>query len=160
MLFAGISGSALADAAGPGALVMRMMNKAGYDEYYSAALTAATATIGPIIPPSIIMVIYAITDSKVTVAGLFLAGVVPGVLMGLALCLREPRDGDPAQLPLPLAPGELAGAAAQHVASASRRCSCRSSSSAGSWAASSPPPRPRRWRCSTPSSSGSSSPRS
>jgi len=85
MLFAGISGSALADAAGPGALIMRMMKKAGYDEYYSAALTASTAIMGPIIPPSIIMVIYAITDSKVTVAGLFLAGVLPGVLMAIAL---------------------------------------------------------------------------
>lgn len=87
MLFAGISGSALADAAGPGALIMRMMKKAGYDEYYSAALSASTATIGPIIPPSIIMVIYAITDNKVTVAGLFLAGVVPGILMGIALSI-------------------------------------------------------------------------
>src|SRR5512147_818413 len=87
MLFAGISGSALADAAGPGALIMRMMKKAGYDEYYSAALTASTAIMGPIIPPSIIMVIYAITDSKVTVAGLFLAGVLPGILMGLALII-------------------------------------------------------------------------
>lgn len=87
MLFAGISGSALADAAGPGALIMRMMKKAGYDEYYSAALTASTAIMGPIIPPSIIMVIYAITDSKVTVAGLFLAGVLPGMLMALALML-------------------------------------------------------------------------
>lgn len=85
MLFAGISGSALADAAGPGALIMRMMKKAGYDEYYAAALTGSTAIMGPIIPPSIIMVIYAITDSKVTVAGLFLAGVLPGLLMGLSL---------------------------------------------------------------------------
>jgi tripartite ATP-independent transporter DctM subunit len=85
MLFAGISGSALADAAGPGAVEMRMMERSGYDRYYSAALSAATATIGPIIPPSIIMVIYALTDSRVTVAGLFLAGVVPGVLLALAL---------------------------------------------------------------------------
>jgi tripartite ATP-independent transporter DctM subunit len=85
MLFAGISGSALADAAGPGALIMRMMTRAGYDQYYAAALSASTATIGPIIPPSIIMVIYAITDNKVTIAGLFLAGVAPGVLMALAL---------------------------------------------------------------------------
>jgi tripartite ATP-independent transporter DctM subunit len=85
MLFAGISGSALADAAGPGAVEMRMMEKGGYDKYYAAALSAATATIGPIIPPSIIMVIYALTDSRVTVAGLFLAGVIPGVLLGLAL---------------------------------------------------------------------------
>ncbi|MCO5101411.1 MAG: TRAP transporter large permease [Burkholderiaceae bacterium] len=85
VMFAGISGSALADAAGPGAIEMRMMEKAGYERYYSAALSAATATIGPIIPPSIIMVIYALTDSRVTVAGLFLAGVLPGLLLGAAL---------------------------------------------------------------------------
>lgn len=85
MLFAGISGSALADAAGPSAIVMRLMQKAGYDRYYAGALSAATATIGPIIPPSILMVVYAISDSRVTVAGLFLAGVVPGVMLGLAL---------------------------------------------------------------------------
>ncbi|MCW5609081.1 MAG: TRAP transporter large permease [Rubrivivax sp.] len=85
MMFAGISGSALADAAGPGAVEMRMMAKGGYDRDYAAALSAATAVIGPIIPPSIIMVIYALTDPRVTVAGLFLAGVVPGLLLGLAL---------------------------------------------------------------------------
>lgn len=85
MLFAGISGSALADAAGPSAIVMRMMRKAGYEANYAGALSAATATIGPIIPPSILMVIYAIADSRVTVAGLFLAGIVPGILMGIAL---------------------------------------------------------------------------
>ncbi len=85
MLFAGISGSALADAAGPSAVVMRMMRRTGYPAEYSGALSAATATIGPIIPPSILMVIYAITDSRVTVAGLFLAGIVPGTLLGVAL---------------------------------------------------------------------------
>ncbi len=85
MLFAGISGSALADAAGPGAIIMRMMRRAGYDGGYAGALSAATATIGPIIPPSILMVIYAISDNRVTVAGLFLAGVVPGLMLGLAL---------------------------------------------------------------------------
>ncbi|MGX5652361.1 TRAP transporter large permease [Hydrogenophaga borbori] len=85
VMFAGISGSALADAAGPGAIETRMMAKSGYDKAYSAALSAATSVIGPIIPPSIVMVIYALTDSRVTVAGLFLAGVVPGLLMGLAL---------------------------------------------------------------------------
>jgi tripartite ATP-independent transporter DctM subunit len=85
MLFAGISGSALADAAGPSAIVMRMMRKAGYAPAYAGALSAATATIGPIIPPSILMVIYAISDARVTVAGLFLAGVIPGILLGLAL---------------------------------------------------------------------------
>ena len=85
MLFAGISGSALADAAGPSAIVMRMMKKAGYSAEYSGALSAATATIGPIIPPSILMVVYAISDARVTVAGLFLAGVVPGILLGAVL---------------------------------------------------------------------------
>lgn len=87
MLFAGISGSALADAAGPSAIVMRMMRKAGYNPYYAGAISAATATIGPIIPPSILMVVYAISDSRVTVAGLFLAGVVPGILLGIALMI-------------------------------------------------------------------------
>jgi tripartite ATP-independent transporter DctM subunit len=82
MLFAGISGSALAD---PSAIVMRLMRKAGYSAAYSGAISAATATIGPIIPPSILMVVYAISDSRVTVAGLFLAGIVPGILLGLAL---------------------------------------------------------------------------
>jgi tripartite ATP-independent transporter DctM subunit len=87
MLFAGISGSALADAAGPGAIIMKMMWKGGYPRYYAGALTATTATIGPIIPPSIIAVIYAVTESSVTVAGLFLAGIVPGVMLGLALAV-------------------------------------------------------------------------
>ncbi len=87
MLFAGISGSALADAAGPGAIIMKMMWQGGYPKYYAAALSATTATIGPIIPPSIIAVIYAVTDSNVTVAGLFLAGIVPGVMLGLGLAI-------------------------------------------------------------------------
>ena len=87
MLFAGISGSALADAAGPGAVIMKMMREAGYPRYYAAALTATTATIGPIIPPSIIAVIYAVTESSVTVAGLFLAGVVPGAMLAIALAI-------------------------------------------------------------------------
>lgn len=85
MLFAGISGSALADAAGPSAIVMRMMKRAGYSSSYAGALSAATATIGPIIPPSILMVVYAISDSRVTVGGLFLAGIVPGIMLGLGL---------------------------------------------------------------------------
>src|SRR5574342_29458 len=72
MVFSGISGSALADAAGPGAVMMRMMQRAGYEQHYSAAFVAATAVLGPIIPPSIIMIIYAMADSRVTVAGLFM----------------------------------------------------------------------------------------
>ena len=89
MLFAGISGSALADAAGPSAIVMRMMREAGYEKNYAGALSAATATIGPIIPPSILAVIFAISTTGVTVAGLFLAGILPGILLGLALALAN-----------------------------------------------------------------------
>lgn len=89
MLFAGISGSALADAAGPSAIVMRMMREAGYDKHYAGALSATTATIGPIIPPSILAVIFAISTSGVTVAGLFLAGVLPGLLLGLSLAVAN-----------------------------------------------------------------------
>ena len=89
MLFAGISGSALADAAGPSAIVMRMMREAGYDKNYAGALSAATATIGPIIPPSILAVIFAISTSGVTVAGLFLAGIVPGILLGVSLAVAN-----------------------------------------------------------------------
>lgn len=89
MLFAGISGSALADAAGPSAIVMRMMREAGYEKNYAGALSAATATIGPIIPPSILAVIFAISTTGVTVAGLFLAGIIPGILLGLSLAIAN-----------------------------------------------------------------------
>ena len=76
--FSGISGSALADAAGPGSMLIRMMDKAGYDRSYAAALTASTAIVGPIIPPSIIMIIYALQDENVSVGALFVAGIMPG----------------------------------------------------------------------------------
>jgi tripartite ATP-independent transporter DctM subunit len=85
--FSGISGSALADAAGPGAMMIRMMDKAGYDRAYAAALTAATAIVGPIIPPSIIMIIYALQDERVSVGALFIAGLVPGLLIAVAMCI-------------------------------------------------------------------------
>lgn len=83
--FSGISGSALADAAGPGSMMIRMMDKAGYDRAYAAALTAATAIVGPIIPPSIIMIIYALQDERVSVGALFIAGFVPGILIAVAM---------------------------------------------------------------------------
>ncbi|CAG2153167.1 TRAP transporter large permease [Cupriavidus numazuensis] len=83
--FSGISGSALADAAGPGAMLIRMMKRAGYSDAYAAALTASTAIVGPIIPPSIIMIIYSLTDDGVTMTGLFLAGIVPGLLIAASL---------------------------------------------------------------------------
>jgi len=86
MIFAGISGAALADAAGLGIIEIKAMKESGYEESFSAAVTAASATIGPIIPPSIMMVIYAIM-ANVSIAEMFLAGVVPGVLIGLFLMI-------------------------------------------------------------------------
>ncbi|MEG0317976.1 MAG: TRAP transporter large permease, partial [Comamonas sp.] len=85
VLFAGVSGSALADAAGPGAMMTKMMEKAGYDRPYAAALTANAAIIGPIIPPSISMIIYTLQDESVSVGGLFMAGVIPGVIIAVAM---------------------------------------------------------------------------
>ncbi|MBX9465250.1 MAG: TRAP transporter large permease [Aquamicrobium sp.] len=85
-MFAGISGSALADAAGPGAMMVRMMEKGGYDKSYAGALTAAAAVIGPIIPPSIIMILYAMQVEEVSVGALFMAGILPGLLIMVMLC--------------------------------------------------------------------------
>ena len=84
-LFSGISGSALADAAGPGSMMVKMMDKAGYARPYAAALTASTAIVGPIIPPSVSMIIYALQDENVSVGGLFVAGFVPGILIAIAM---------------------------------------------------------------------------
>lgn len=89
--FSGISGSALADAAGPGSMLIRMMHKAGYDKPYAAALTAATAIVGPIIPPSITMIIYALQDETVSVGALFVAGIIPGILIAVAMCVVNYR---------------------------------------------------------------------
>ena len=86
MLFAGISGSATADAAGLGRIEIEAMKAEGYDLDFSAAITAASSTIGPIIPPSIHLVIYG-SIAEVPVATLFAAGMVPGILMGLVLML-------------------------------------------------------------------------
>ena len=83
--FSGISGSALADAAGPGAIMIRMMRDDGYDPGYAAALTAATSILGPIIPPSISVIIYALAYPDVNLVGLLIAGVVPGILIAVAM---------------------------------------------------------------------------
>lgn len=85
VIFSGMSGSAIADAAGIGKIVIEMMTKNGrYTPGFAAAITAASATIGPIIPPSIPMVMYALI-SDASIGYLFLGGVVPGLLMALAL---------------------------------------------------------------------------
>lgn len=85
MLFAGISGSAVADTAAVGSILIPSMKDEGYDTGYTCAVTCSSSVIGPIIPPSIIMIIFAITVPSVSVAGIFMAGVVPGILMGLGL---------------------------------------------------------------------------
>ncbi len=79
MLFAGMSGAAVSDAAGLGLIEIEAMRDAGYDEDFSAAVTAASSTVGPIIPPSIPMVFYAV-QGGVSVGALFMGGLVPGVL--------------------------------------------------------------------------------
>ena len=85
VIFSGMSGSALADAAGPGLITIRqMLAKPGYPPGFAGAVVVASATIGPIIPPSIPMVIYALI-SGASVGALFLAGVIPGLLMAVAL---------------------------------------------------------------------------
>jgi tripartite ATP-independent transporter DctM subunit len=88
IVFAGMSGSAVADAAGSGKMMQHMMTKDGkYTPSYAAALTAATAVIGPIIPPSIPMVLYALV-ADTSIGYLFLGGVVPGLLMSLVLMVQ------------------------------------------------------------------------
>lgn len=84
MLFAGLSGSAVADTSALGSMLIPAMEKNGYKRKFAAAITAASSVIGPIIPPSGIMIIYAYT-MEVSVAALFAAGLVPGILVGVAL---------------------------------------------------------------------------
>ncbi|MGR3590444.1 MAG: TRAP transporter large permease [Limimaricola soesokkakensis] len=85
LVFSGMSGSAVADAAGIGRVIIDMMTRSGhYSRGYAAAITAASATIGPIIPPSIPMVLYALVSGS-SIGFLFLAGILPGLLMGLVL---------------------------------------------------------------------------
>ena len=84
MIFAGMSGVAQADAAGLGVVEVNAMKKEGFDGAFAAAVSASSAIIGPIIPPSVIMVVYAVMV-QASVADLFLAGFLPGILMGLTL---------------------------------------------------------------------------
>lgn len=84
MFFAGISGSAAADSAAVGSVMIPAMAKKGYAKDFAAALIACAGTIGTMIPPSIPMIVYGVTTGT-SIGALFIAGVVPGVLMGLAL---------------------------------------------------------------------------
>jgi tripartite ATP-independent transporter DctM subunit len=102
MIFAGVSGAAVADCAGLGMIEIKAMRERGYPADFAAAVTVASAVVGPIIPPSISLVVYAFI-SGTSVARLFLAGIIPGLLVGIALMLfnrylamrrdfpREPR---------------------------------------------------------------------
>jgi tripartite ATP-independent transporter DctM subunit len=106
VIFAGMSGSALADAAGSGRVIIDMMVRSGYPAAYAAAITAASAVIGPIIPPSIPMVLYALV-ADASIGYLFLGGVVPGLLMAAAQmginATMARRHGFPVETPVPLA---------------------------------------------------------
>ena len=84
MIFAGISGSFVADTAGLGTVEMKAMTERGYDKYFAAAVTVSSSTIGPIIPPSIILIIYAI-GARVSIARIFLAGIMPGIFIGVLM---------------------------------------------------------------------------
>jgi tripartite ATP-independent transporter DctM subunit len=84
MIFAGMSGSAIADASGAGLMEIEAMVSQGYEKSYATAVSAASSTIGPIIPPSIPMVIYAVI-AEASVGKLFLGGIIPGILMGLSM---------------------------------------------------------------------------
>lgn len=91
MLFAGISGTAVSDIASLGRILIQLMTRAGYPVAYSAALTAATSIIGPIIPPSVAMIIYALATGSVSVGALFAGAAIPGVLFGVGFMVMAWR---------------------------------------------------------------------
>ena len=84
IIFSGMTGSAVADASGLGIMEIEAMREQGYDDSFSCAITAASATIGPIFPPSIPMIFYAML-SGASIGQLFIGGMIPGILIGLAL---------------------------------------------------------------------------
>ncbi len=101
MIFAGMSGLATADTAGLGTVELKAMREAGYDDEFSCAITAASATVGPIIPPSVPLVVYGILASA-SIGRLLIGGIIPGILVGIALMVmtafygrRCPRDPKP-----------------------------------------------------------------
>jgi C4-dicarboxylate transporter DctM subunit len=106
IIFAGMSGSAIADAAGTGKMMQQLMTKDGkYPPSYAAALTAVTSVVGPIIPPSIPLVIYALI-SDASIGFLFIAGIVPGLLLALSqmaiVAVGARRRNFPVEKPVPL----------------------------------------------------------
>jgi tripartite ATP-independent transporter DctM subunit len=104
VLFASMSGSAVADAAGPGLVTIRAMDKAGYPRGFAAAIVAASSVLGPIIPPSIPMILYALM-ANASIAALFLGGVLPGLLIAAAMMgvvwITARRRNFPIEPPIP-----------------------------------------------------------
>lgn len=98
MIFAGMSGSAVAEAGGLGTIEIKAMRDAGYDPGFAAGLTGAAATIGPIIPPSLPMIIYGVS-AETSIGALFIAGIIPGVLMAGSLACLTYRFARRAKLP-------------------------------------------------------------
>ncbi|MFH7565921.1 MULTISPECIES: TRAP transporter large permease [Oceanimonas] len=99
VFFAGVNGSAVADTSALGSLLVPAMKKEGYSPSYAAGLTAGSSLIGPIIPPSIFMILYA-SLTNTSVGDLFLAGVVPGLLLGLVFMVMNWLYARKAQLPV------------------------------------------------------------
>jgi len=87
IVFAGMSGSAVADAAGLGTIEIKAMEDQGFDTEFSAAITAASSTIGPIIPPSIPLIVFGVSAGSVSIAKLLIGGVLPGLLVGVCLMI-------------------------------------------------------------------------
>lgn len=104
MFFGGVAGSASAEAAAVGSVLIPAMEKEGYPKAYSAALVSVSAVMGPIIPPSIAMIIYGVLTGT-SIAGLFVAGIVPGLMLGLLLTAyafwQARRHGYPVSGPMP-----------------------------------------------------------
>jgi C4-dicarboxylate transporter, DctM subunit len=104
VLFASMSGSAVADAAGPGLVTIRAMDRAGYPRGFAAAIVAASSVLGPIIPPSIPMILYALM-ANASIAALFLGGVIPGLIIAAAMMgvvwITARRRDFPVEPPVP-----------------------------------------------------------
>ena len=106
MIFAGISGSMVADTAGLGTVEMKAMTDAKYEKHFSAAVTVSSGMLGPIIPPSIILIIYAV-GARVSIARIFLAGIVPGIIVGVIMMsgIYMIANKRPHQFPTSVRPG-------------------------------------------------------
>ena len=151
MLFAAVSGSSPATVVAVGSIVIAGMVKAGYTQNFAAGVICNAGTLGILIPPSIVMVVYG-AATETSVGKLFMAGVIPGIVLGLMLMVAIYVRAR--MLDLPRQPrGVVRARSCRRVAIPSGACCCWSSSSAGSTAASS---RRRRRRASRPSTRSSS----